>query len=676
MTTTIKFFLCGLLFIVSFNLCFAQQDTLTDKQSINEFHYWVYSYPETKRQPLKTGFDAMESPERLPYLFPTGTQTKQFCSHDVTAANGDGNFSNAFTRYIDSNGENVIFDEYGPGCLYRQQINIWIGGNNFQLHPNAGKAKIKYYFDDETKPRIDCTIDELFNGKGSPFYLPLSFKDYISRFAVSYYSLTFKKRLKVTVSPASSWEGRVGTWYQYTYLKYSPNYAIESWNPSTLPNEKVIRQWTNSGTDPKDTTGNIPLKYTQPIKVGDSLVINLENPGSVASLKVNIDPYSIRSFYDTQILIYWDNQSKPAVNVPLGQFFGGGTRDYWLESIDIPARSLKSLFYGFDGATHSFYSYWPMPFWKKARIVFINKSDTDIADLTCHIGFKPESAYAYSKSETGYFNAERTIFNKWTPEKPYIIAFKKKGRGHVVGISFYSANYDMDGDEFTYIDGSLTPQIHGDGTEDDHNQGFGGSNYNKPLWGGLMNGYQGGYRIYMNDAYVFNNNIEIRYEQPRKEAQTDVLTYYYMSAFNDTIKLTDKVDIGNKESEKQHNYRVEGQTWEGTLASCYDGYQIKPDYYQAEDNGRAFNKKSSFVVNIDPANEGVRLRKRIYRRNHGQQTAWVYVDGVKIQSPWYIATYSKTPVNQSWYDSDFEIPSTYTKGKKQIKVQIKCVEVQ
>ena len=32
----------------------------------------------------------------------------------------------------------------------------------------------------------------------------------------------------------------------------------------------------------------------------------------------------------------------------------------------------------------------------------------------------------------------------------------------------------MDGDEFTYIDGSRTPQIHGDGTEDDHNQGYGG----------------------------------------------------------------------------------------------------------------------------------------------------------------------------------------------------------
>src|SRR5450830_955043 len=110
MTTTIKFFLWGLLFIGSFNLCYAQRDTLTDKQSINEFHYWVYSYPETKHQPLKTGFDAMGSPERLPYLFPTGTQTKQFCSHDITAANGDGNFSNAFTRYIDSNGEHVIFD--------------------------------------------------------------------------------------------------------------------------------------------------------------------------------------------------------------------------------------------------------------------------------------------------------------------------------------------------------------------------------------------------------------------------------------------------------------------------------------------------------------------------------------------------------------------------------------
>ena len=64
-------------------------------------------------------------PERLAYIFPAGTQTKQIQAYDASGAYGDNDLLHAFTRYIDSNGENVIFDEYDPGTLYRQQMNIW-----------------------------------------------------------------------------------------------------------------------------------------------------------------------------------------------------------------------------------------------------------------------------------------------------------------------------------------------------------------------------------------------------------------------------------------------------------------------------------------------------------------------------------------------------------------------
>ena len=69
----------------------------------------------------------------------------------------------------------------------------------------------------------------------------------------------------------------------------------------------------------------------------------------------------------------------------------------------------------------------------------------------------------------------------------------------------YSSGFAVDGDEFTYIDGSRTPQIHGNGTEDDHDQGWFGYAVQKPYWGGLTNGYQGAYRLYVSDSYVFNS---------------------------------------------------------------------------------------------------------------------------------------------------------------------------
>jgi hypothetical protein len=75
-------------------------------------------------------------------------------------------------------------------------------------------------------------------------------------------------------------------------------------------------------------------------------------------------------------------------------------------------------------------------------------------------------------------------------------------------------------------------------------------------------------------------------------------------------------------------------------------------------------------VAIDALNNGVRLRRRLDRKNNGQQFAWVYIDGKKVEKPWYVATYSDCPDNQRWYDTDFDIPAAYTKGKKKISVRI------
>src|SRR5690348_8936665 len=61
--------------------------------------------------------------DSLPFLR-TGVQTHQFCSYDRAGDNFDWEY---FPLYTDTNGECVIFDATGPGCLYRQQMNIWAG---------------------------------------------------------------------------------------------------------------------------------------------------------------------------------------------------------------------------------------------------------------------------------------------------------------------------------------------------------------------------------------------------------------------------------------------------------------------------------------------------------------------------------------------------------------------
>lgn len=619
------------------------------------------------------GLGAIEHPEQLPLLHPNGTETRQFASYDPSGANDDGNFKSAYTKYIDSNGEFVIFDASGPGCLYRQQYNVWWMGARI----SAGQAHIRYYFDNETTPRVDLPVDQLFGGHIPPFTAPFAFLDPKWRFGILYYPFAFKKRLKITTTVDLSPGGNSdGSWYQYTYLTYPDAAGVTSWTRPQEDSPTVREQWTHLGADPKPAAGNLALHKTVAIPKGTAATLaELNGAGSIASLRIHIEPYSNEAFYHTMLRIYWDGSETPAVDLPLGYFFGGGGEKF-KDGPKIPGMSLKTLFYGFDGAAHDFYSFWPMPYWRSARIELHNDTGADLSVVQCDLEYKPAALYPYPQGEAGYFYAKRTVARD--PGNAVVApVFEETGRGHVVGISFYTENFATDGDEFVYIDGSRTPQIHGDGTEDDHDQGYGGDAYQKAVWGGLINGFQGAYRIYMNDSYVFNRHIGIGYEHSRdggvaSGAETDVTFYYYKASGN--LVLTDRLDVGNAESEAAHRYAIEGQTWAGALRAGYDGYERNYEYDLAGDDGRAFNGHTEFTVAIDPDNHGVKLRRRIYRSGNGVQRATVYVDGVAVDRPWDIVTLSSAPSYQGWYDADFEIPARYTEHKNSIRVRVQYAE--
>ncbi|MCC6123337.1 MAG: DUF2961 domain-containing protein [Pirellulales bacterium] len=623
------------------------------------------------------GLERMAHPELLPYFLPVGTETKQFISYDTSGSNSDGNFENAYTKYVDANGEFVVFDAYGPGCLFRQQMNVWFA--NPASH--AGAGRIKYYFDNETTPRLDMTVDEFFGGAAAPYNSPFSFMDRAKRFAIQYYPFPFRTRLKVTTTDDLNQHFKhahisyPAAWHQYTYLSYPADADVRTWTGPTEDSARIRKQWNNLGADPKSAEGNLSTAKTVAIRSGDTAnVLDLAGRGSIARLKIAMAPFSKATFYNAHIRIYWDGAATPAVDMPIGYFFGGGGSDYSCGN-EVWKKTLKTLFFGFDKTGGVFYAYWPMPYWSSAKIDIYNKSGEDITSLTCDVEYKPAAAYAYSRGEAGHFHAKRTVDGD-AGGGLFTNVFEERGKGHVVGLSFYTDGFAMDGDEFTYIDGSRTPQMHGDGTEDDHNQGWGGDAYQKPLWGGLINGFQGAYRIYMNDPYVFNKHIKINYEFSRdgggdNGGRSDVVVYYYKAAATDNLKLTDQLDVGNPDSEREHSYSITGQTWSGTVDSGYDGYERDYEYDRCIDDGRAYNGDSRFTIKIDPENNGVKLRRRIDRSNNGLQLADVYIDDVKVAArPWDICTPSAAPNYQSWFDADFEIPAALTRGKSSIRVKV------
>ncbi|HEX3933164.1 MAG TPA: DUF2961 domain-containing protein [Puia sp.] len=652
-------------------------------------------------QPVVSGLEAMAKVERLPFLYPPGTKDNRFISYDASGGNGFGLLQSTFKKYIDAKGELVIFDSYGPGCLYRQQMNIWI---NSGIGKKSETIRIKYYFDDDSVPGVDMPVKAFFRGDHAPVTAPFTMLDKNNKFGICYYPFSFRERLKVTLSDTSitrllkenNDDGC--NWYQYDYLTYPQGTDIKTWTPGADGYEQSVKkQWENPGHDPKDTAGNQYVNRSVSLEPGGKTVIfEMGRQASVAGIKLTISPYNPETFYNTYIRVSWDDLKQPAIDMPISYFFGGGgpKDNKW-------ADSLSNLLFGFDSREHSLYCYWPMPFWKNAKIEILNKGSEKIGSLVSSVAYKPAAVYRYPRNEAAYFMAKLTkdsATGVWTRKfkQPYVTAFREEGHGQVVSVNMWSGNFLEDGDEFTYIDNQRMPWIHGDGTEDDFNQGWGGFTYEKPLWGALESGVKGSYRIHMNDPYIFYNGIDMHYEQTagryrdgamkaRRRAgtndticETEFVVCYYKLGSAESMRLSDSLDVGNAQSEKSHSYQVEGKQWAGTLTQSYDSYETKDDYCVTTDDGRAFDKFCEFKVRLDPKNAGVRLRSRMNRAGNGIQTANVYVDGERLAEPWHVVTYSDMPKRKNrsfdgWFDSEYEIPEKYTHGKSHINVRIEYV---
>lgn len=264
------------------------------------------------------GFDAMQRLDLLPVFLPNGTQTKQFITYDPAGEN----YSGYFKRY-ESNGEYVFFDEIGPGFLCRQQMNVF---SKYTPFPSK-EVRIRYYFDDEAKPRIDMPFAEFF-GKGdkykAPFTPPLAYFDNVKwangpgAYAILYYPLPFQKRLKITAFHPAGMKFYPATWFQYTYLKYPPGTPVETWKGKGVDSPAVRAQFDRLGEDPKRPIEAQTHARSLSLAPGETkTALDLSGQGAITSLRLRLAPWSRDTFFHTRLRITWDDQTIPAVDLPL-----------------------------------------------------------------------------------------------------------------------------------------------------------------------------------------------------------------------------------------------------------------------------------------------------------------------------------------------------------------------
>ncbi len=154
--------------------------------------------------------------------------------------------------------------------------------------------------------------------------------------------------------------------------------------------------------------------------------------------------------------IYWDDETEPSVECPVGDFFGMGWGEY---------AHLSSLAVCVNPGS-AFNSYWQMPFRKKCKITMEN-----IGPKAMRVYYQIDYCETEVPENAAYFHAQ---FRRASPNKykePYTIVDGIKGKGQYVGtyLAWQVNNNGWwgEGEIKFYMDGDTDfPTICGTGTED------------------------------------------------------------------------------------------------------------------------------------------------------------------------------------------------------------------
>lgn len=583
----------------------------------------------------RVGLDNVLRFDELPYPHP-GVLVRQHGSFDPAGNNDDGFACN---RWAYHDGEYVLLDEVGPGCIE----SIWC------TSPPTG-GRIRIYFDNEAAPRVDRDILAFFSGTAVPFLAPLVGNDHVS--SSGFYCkvpLVFAHRVRVAfTAPPCFWN--------ILWRRYPPDMAVTSFTPA-LDVSAAVAMYNAAGADPKPTAGNQTLAGTaQPAAGQIATLVASQGAGYIAALKIDPQPATEAVLSNLWLRITFDDAARPHVNAPVGLFFGCGAGE----------TNVRGLPLGM-AVNGWYYCYFPMPYWRSVRIELANHSAVAVTvPYEVHVNGTPY------QQEAGYFCAKYRRENP-TGGDDYLF-LDVAGSGQFLGASMVfvgPSDYSyLEGDERFYIDGSLTPQIHGTGTEDYLLAGwyFGKGPFTLPTHGMVWQDTVGAsrrlamYRFHLNDRIPFSQRLVAGIEHgPVNDVAADYasVAYYYckpaIAAF-----AADRLDIGDSADESAHAYSVQGQVWTGSLASAY-----LADAAPLTDSGRQFNGHCQFTLALPPVNRGAVLRRRL---NHaaGRQQGLLSLDGAPLVR-WETNNQNSS---RRWKDSEVCLPAARTAGRNNITVRI------
>lgn len=288
---------------------------------------------------------------------------------------------------------------------------------------------------------------------------------------------------------------------------------------------------------------------------GRHVLADLGGPGCITHIWVTAHSREEAFLRKLALRIWWDGESNPSVQAPLGDFFGMGhglTGNFWSEPLCMSPQNGT----GFN-------SYFAMPFSEHARIEVTNDGDQEIDHFYYYVDYELHErldddvlrfhAIYHRECPTDGIPEEGMTTEEWqwggtnlSGEGNYVI-LDAVGAGHYVGcvLNIHNLrrgtienNWYGSGDDMIFIDGEpFPPSLHGTGLEDYFNtawcpaQGYSSPYHGISRPGGLnWTGHITYYRFHIQDPIMFDESIRVTIEHGHANRRNDdysSVAYWY-----------------------------------------------------------------------------------------------------------------------------------------------------
>jgi hypothetical protein len=242
-----------------------------------------------------------------------------------------------------------------------------------------------------------------------------------------------------------------------------------------------------------------PCDYIKPGETKS--LLDIQGPGIINRIWITISDRSPQMLRSLVINMYWDDEEKPAVSAPFGDFFGIG--------LGRTTSFQNALFSNPEG--RSFNTNIQMPFRKSARIEIVNESGIELPMIFYDVNLQVLSKWDDSFM---YFHCFWHRDTATTLSQDFMLLPEIKGRGRYLGTnvsihanSVYKDYWWGEGEVKVFLNGDTDyPTLVGTGTED----------YIGTAWGPF-------YRYHIPDPVYFKTDCMVTLQQIGGSQKANVL---------------------------------------------------------------------------------------------------------------------------------------------------------